>query len=208
MNGKGIRVCCGASTEERETRIALTKHADTFQLTLGLRKIAGATVFGDNQAAWREKRRGAKKGEDAAIFFGGSVGRIEENDVERSACGSMLRGKALQAPQRVELENACASADAQRIEILLNKGGSGGMVFDEHNFAGAAAEGLDADGAGAGEEVEEAAAGDAFGQDVEKGLAEAVAGGAKGKALEALELAAAKCSGDDAHSSFDRPQPT
>ncbi len=165
-------------------------------------------MFGDNQAAWCKKRCGAKKGEHAAIFIGSSVRRIEENDVERNAGGRVFRAEALQAPQRVELENACASTDAERIKILLNEGGSGRMVFDEHNFTGTATKRFDADGASAGEEVEEAAAGDASSQDVEKRLAEAVAGGAKGKALEALELAAAKCSGDDAHGGFDKPQPT
>ena len=82
------------------------------------------------------------------------------------------------------------------------------MIFDEHDFSGTAAERFNADGASAGEDVEEAAARDAFGQDIEERFAEAVARGAKGKALEALKLAAAKSSGDDAHGVFDGPQPT
>jgi hypothetical protein len=80
----------------------------------------------------------------------------------------VFRGEALQAPQGIELENARASADAQRIEILLNKNGSGRMIFDEHDFCGTATERLDAHGASAGEDVEEAAAWDAFSQDIEK----------------------------------------
>ena len=82
------------------------------------------------------------------------------------------------------------------------------MIFDEYDFGGTAAERFDADGAGAGEHVEEAATGDASREDIEERLAEAVAGGAKGKALEAFELAAAKSSGDDAHGDFEGPQPT
>jgi hypothetical protein len=168
MNGRRVRVDCRARAEEGEAGIALTKHADTLQLTERLRKIEGAAVLGDHKGAGREKRSGAKKGEDAAIFIDSSVRRIEENDVEKSACRSVFRGEALQSPQSVELENSRAAENAERIEILLNEGGSGRMVFDEHRFSGTATEGFDADGAGAGEDVEEAATGDAFSQDVEK----------------------------------------
>ena len=201
MNRRRIRVYCGASPEEGETGVALAEHADTLQLTECLRKIESAAVFGDHKGAGREKRSGAEKGEDAAVFVGGSVRRIEEN-VEWSACGNVFRGDALQAPQHVELENPYATANAEGIEILLNESGGRRMVFDEHDFSSTAAERFDADGASAGEEVEEAAAGDAFSQDVEKRFAEAIAGRAKGKALEAFKLAAAKCSGDDAHGGF------
>jgi hypothetical protein len=168
MNGRRIRVYCGANPEKGETGVALAEHANTLQLTDCLRKIESAAVLGDDESARREKRSGAKKGEDAAVFVGVGVRRVEENDVERSACGSVFRGEALQAPQRVELENSCASANAEGIEILLNESGSGRMILEEHNLSGAATERFDADGAGAGEDVEKAAAGDAFSQDVEK----------------------------------------
>ena len=168
MNGRRIRVYCGANPEKGETGVALAEHANTLQLTDCLRKIESAAVLGDDESARREKRSGAKKGEYAAVFVGVGVRRVEENDVERSACGSVFRGEALQAPQRVELENSCASANAEGIEILLNESGSGRMILEEHNLSGAAAERFDADGAGARKDVEKAAAGDAFSQDVEK----------------------------------------
>ena len=168
MNGRRIRVYCEASPEKGETHVALTKHADTPQLTECLRKIERAAVFGDDKSAGWEEWSGAKEGKDAAVFAGVSIRRIEENDVEWSACGSVFRGEALQAPQRVELENACASANAERIEILLNERGSGRMILDEHHFGGAAAERFDANGAGTREDIEETAAGDVFSQDVEK----------------------------------------
>jgi len=79
------------------------------------------------------------------------------------------------------------------------------MVFDEHDFSCAAAKRFDAHGPGAREDVEEAASGNVFSQDIEKCFAKAVAGGAKGQALEAFELAAAKHSGNDAHGVFDGP---
>ncbi len=208
MNGRRIRVYRGARPEKGETRVALAEHPDTRQLTECLRKIEGAAVLGDHQGAGREKRSGAKKGEDAPVFLGGGIRGIEKNDVERSVCRSVFRGEALQAPQGVELENPCATAYAKGIEILLNKAGSGRMVFDEYDFSGTAAQRFDADGASAGEDVEEAASGDASSEDIEECLAEAVAGGAKSKALKAFELAAAECSGDDTHGVFDVPQPT
>ena len=168
MNGREIRVYCGVDPEKGEAGVTLAEDTDAFEITQCLRKIEGAAVLGDHKGAGREKRSGAKKGEDAVIFIDSSVRRIEENDVEKSACRSVFRGEALQSPQSVELENSRAAENAERIEILLNEGGSGRMVFDEHRFSGTATEGFDADGAGAGEDVEEAATGDAFSQDVEK----------------------------------------
>jgi hypothetical protein len=112
MNGRGIRVYCRAKSIEREAGMALTEHANTLQLTEYLWKIEGAAVLGDHTGAGREKKSGAKKGEDSAVFVGIRVRRIEENDVEKCARGSVFRGEALQAPQCVELEIACASADA------------------------------------------------------------------------------------------------
>src|SRR5580704_3376997 len=73
------------------------------------------------------------------------------------------------------------------------------MIFDEGYVGGAAAEGFDAYGAGASEDVEEAGAYDAGAEDVEERFAEAVAGGTKGEALEALQDAAAIFAGDNAH---------
>jgi hypothetical protein len=112
MNGRRVRVDCRARAEEGDAGIALTKHADTFQLAECHREIISAAVLGDNEAAWCKKRSGGEERKDAAVFVNGGIRRIEENDVERSACGSVLRSETLQTPQRVELENACASADA------------------------------------------------------------------------------------------------
>jgi len=73
------------------------------------------------------------------------------------------------------------------------------VIFDEGYVGGAAAEGFDADGAGAGEDVEEAGADYAGTEDVEERFAKAVAGGTEGEAFEAFEDAAAVFAGDDAH---------
>ena len=50
-------------------------------------------------------------------------------------------------------------------------------VFGEPDVCGATADGFDADGSGAGVEVDKAALGDAWREDVEEGFAQAVAGG-------------------------------
>lgn len=73
------------------------------------------------------------------------------------------------------------------------------MIFDEDYFLCAAADCLDTDRARSREEVYEAAIRDAILKNVEERFPQAVAGGAKRQALEAFELAAAKCPGDDAH---------
>ena len=60
------------------------------------------------------------------------------------------------------------------------------MIFDEGYVGGAAAEGFYANGAGAGEDVEEAGADYAGAEDVKERFAEAVAGGTESEAFEAL----------------------
>ena len=111
MNGSRIRVYCGARPEKGETRVALAEHADTLEPAERFRKIESAAMLGDDESSRREKWNGSKKGEDAPVFVGGGVRRIEKNDVERSVRGSVFRGEALQAPQGVELENPCATAN-------------------------------------------------------------------------------------------------
>ena len=71
--------------------------------------------------------------------------------------------------------------------------------FREPDVGGAAADRLDADRAGAGVEVDEAGPGDARREDVEEGLAQAVAGGARAAAARGDERARAIGAGDDAH---------
>jgi len=55
------------------------------------------------------------------------------------------------------------------------------MILDEDDFGGAAAQGLNADGAGSREKIDEAGAGYIRGQDVEECFAQAVAGGASAR---------------------------
>ena len=84
-------------------------------------------------------------------------------------------------------------------EILADEFCGGRVIFEEGYVGGAAAEGFDAYGAGAGEDVEEARAYDAGAEDVEERFAKAVAGGTEREAFQALQDAAAIFAGDDAH---------
>ncbi len=79
----------------------------------------------------------------------------------------------------------------------------GGVGFDEVGGGGAAAEGLEAEGARAGEEVEDARAGDEIAEGGEERLAHPVGGGA-GEGSGDLERDAARAAGDDAHGSVRR----
>src|SRR2546429_2253714 len=69
----------------------------------------------------------------------------------------------------------------------------------EYGFGGAAAERLDANRARSRKKVEESRTGNIPPQHVEEGLAQAVAGRAKGQAFKALQNAAAIGAGDHAH---------
>ena len=92
-----------------------------------------------------------------------------------------------------------AAADAERGEVGAD-GAQGGIgVFDEDGFACATAESLDSDGSGTGVEIEKDRAGDARGEHIEEGFAQAVAGWARVKAFGGDERARAKLAGDDAH---------
>jgi hypothetical protein len=73
------------------------------------------------------------------------------------------------------------------------------MIFHEHDFGGAAAEGFDANRAGSREKVNESGASDTRAQNIEDGFAQFVAGGTQRETLKALQDSTAISSGDDAH---------
>ncbi len=178
----------------------MTQQPDTFEKIERLRKVERTTMLRDNEGAGREERSGAEECEDAAVFLSSGIRRIEEDDIERRAGGSVFRSQAQQAAKGVEPQDSCAAVNVEGIEVFLDEGGCWWMIFNKHDFGGAAAQRFDADRSRPRKEIEEMAAGDAFGENVEESLTQAIAGRAKREALEALELAAAKSSGDDAHS--------
>ena len=189
----------GLVLEEAEGGVALAEDASLQEAADALGEIEGAAVLGDDEAALAEKWGGAEEAEDAVVlrFFG--VGRVYESEIEWGVGRFVLVGDFLEGAEGVEGEDLRAAGDCEGCEVATNQDCGGGMVFDEDDFEGAAAEGFDANGAGAGEDIEEAGARDVGAEDVEEGFAKTVAGGAEGVALEGFEDAAAEFTGDDAH---------
>lgn len=189
----------GLVLEEAEGGVALAEDASLHEAADALGELEGAAVLGDDEAALAEKWGGAEEAEDAVVlrFFG--VGRVDEDEIEWGVGRFVLVGDFLEGAEGVEGEDLRAAGDCERCEVATNQDSGGGVVFDEDDFEGAAAESFDADGAGAGEDIEEAGARDVGTEDVEEGFAEAVAGRAERGALEAFEDAAAIFAGDDAH---------
>jgi hypothetical protein len=192
----------GLVLEEAEGGVALAEDASLQEAADAVGELEGAAVLGDDEAALAKKWGRAEEAEDAVVlrFFG--VGRVYESEIEWGVGRFVLVGDFLEGAEGVEGEDLRAAGDCEGCEVATNQDSGGGVVFDEDDFEGAAAEGFDADGAGAGEDVEEARAGDVGAEDVEEGFAKAVAGGAEGVALEGFEDAATVFAGDDAHISL------
>jgi hypothetical protein len=189
----------GLVLEEAEGGVALAEDAGLQEAADALGQIESAAMLGDYEAALAEKWGGAEEAEDAVVlrFFG--VGRVEEDEIEWGVGRFVLVGDFLEGAEGVEGEDLRAGSDCEGCEVATDQASGGGVVFDEDDFEGAAAEGFDANGAGAGEDIEETRAGDVGAEDVEEGFAEAVAGGTERVALEGFEDAAAIFAGDDAH---------
>ena len=164
-------------------------------------ELAPGGVFGDHQGVGREERLVGGASEEAEGLGVGVfeiVGWVEVDEV--GGLRGEEFGEALEELSRAAVFHGvggCWDFEGGEIGTESFQGRDG--VLAEEDMGGAAAEGFDADGAGAGVKVEEAAAGEAWGEDVEEGFAEAIAGGAGGVAGRAGEEAGAIGAGDDAH---------
>ena len=189
----------GLVLEEAEGGVALAEDASLEKAADALGEIESAAVLGDDEAALAEKWGGAEEVEDAVVlrFFG--VGRVDEDEIEWGVGRFVLVGDFLEGAEGVEGEDLGSAGDCEGFEVTTDQDSGGGVVFDEDDFEGSAAEGFDANGAGAGEDIEEAGARDVGAEDVEESFAKAVAGGTEGVALEGFEDAATIFAGDDAH---------
>jgi hypothetical protein len=192
----------GLMLEEAEGGVALAEDASLQEAADAVGELEGAAVLGDDEAALAEEWGGAKEAEDAVVlrFFG--VGRVDEDEIEWGVGRPVLVGDFLESAEGVEGEDLRAAGDREGCEVATDQDSGGGVVFDEDGFEGAAAEGFDANGAGAGEDIEETGARDVGTKDVKEGFAKTVAGGAEGVAFEGFEDAAAIFAGDDAHISL------
>ena len=172
--------------------------ADQAAIAIGQSKIAACGVFCDGERFGAEAFRSGLAAEEAEslrvrVFI--VVGRIEENEIESVR-------EFLEQRHGASGVDGAAGTYAQRGEIGV-KGFEGGRgVFGEPDVACAAAEGFDADGSRAGVEVGEGGVGQAGSEDVEQGLAQAVAGRAGGGSGWSGEEAGTISSGDDAHGHY------
>jgi hypothetical protein len=189
----------GLVFEEAEGGVALAEDARLEQAADSMGQLEGAAMFDDYEAALAEKWGGAEEAEGAVVLILFGVGRVDENEIEWRVRGLVAGGEFLERAEGVEGKDLRSVGDCERFEIATDEDCGGGVIFDEDDLDGTAAEGFDADGAGAGEDVKEARAADVWAEDVEEGFAEAVAGGAEGGAFETFEDAAAVFASDDAH---------
>ena len=86
--------------------------------------------------------------------------------------GLLLSGSQQgEAAKSIHGEHGHAGIDAQRFEVAANQGGGRRTILYEHDFGGATAQGLNADGAGSREKVDESRAGYIGRQHVEERFA-------------------------------------
>jgi len=155
-------------------------------------------MFGYDESAGGEQARGggaAKQAENLLVFVSRFIGWIEVDDVLRA---SLLREAVECAEGGAFVEHEVAR-DAEELEVGADGFDGGGCVLSEVDVERAAGDGFDANGTGAGVEVDEARAGDARADDVEECLAQAVTGGTGLHAAGSGEDAGAEFAGDDAH---------
>ena len=126
-----------------------------------------------------------------------AIGRVGEDQRERR------HGAGRPQPGGVAAEDAGAPGEAQRLDIGADGAARRHRLLDEERKGRAARQRLEAERAGAGEEVEHAGAlqhiAMAVGENVEDRLAQAVGGRPRVAAGGRGERAAAKLTADDAH---------
>ena len=156
-------------------------------------------MFRDDQIPLSQKRSRTEEREHAIIIRGMIVRRIEEKDLRPCRGTGVFLRESLQGAEGVNGEDTSAFFYLQRGDIFLDERDGGSTFFDEHNFAGTTAESFDADGPSAGKSVDKARAGHKFAENVKECFPKAIACGAKIEPFKALQVAAAKFSGDNAH---------
>ena len=125
-------------------------------------------VLCDDEGVGGEEFAGAQEAKGLGVGLLVVVGGVEVEDVDGVRLEALEEGHGA-----LELYGV-AGGDFEGGEVCLQGLEGGGGVFCEEDVAGAAAEGLNAHGTGAGVEIDEGAVGDAGGDDVEEGFAEAV----------------------------------
>ena len=151
-----------------------------------------------------ESARGDATGEGIAGEQGGGMrgiigrqgeGRVGKDEIERRGLGARDEGG--------DILQAHGAGEAGVGEVAADDVGGFAVLINKDARGGAAAEGLDADGAAAGEKIEGARAVDNISEAREDGAPDAVHHGTR-DAARAVEAQAARGSGDDAHGVRER----
>ncbi len=160
--------------------------------------MAARGVFGDDKG-FRVKTfssgGAAQKAEGLGVGVFVFVRRVEEDEVDG------LR-EFLEERHYAPSVDRVASGDAKSGEVNVQGFEGGRGVFGEPDVACAAAKGFDPYGSGASVKVGKCGAGQAGRENVEQGLAQAVAGGAGGRSGWGGKEAGTVGSGDDAHGHY------
>ncbi len=78
--------------EKAEGGIALAQDAGLLETADASRKLEGATVLGDDQAAGAEEWGGAEEAENAIVLILFGVGRVDEDEIECGVGGLVAGG--------------------------------------------------------------------------------------------------------------------
>ena len=183
------------SPQKHELRIVIGPPLQLLE-TFGRGERRGFRFFHHEQRAWRQPAAIAQRGQR---FFRKplAVGRIEEGQRERL---HRMRGAEIGGVAAIDF---CHAAEAERLDIVAQQRAGLRAIVDEQRERSPARSGLDAERAGAGEQVEHARAFDRIvigvDENIEHRLAQAVRGGADLARCGRGQIATLQPSADDTH---------
>ena len=172
--------------------------ASKVAVPVGKREVAARGVFSNDERFGVEafgSGGAAQEAESLGVGILVLVGRVEKDKVKG------LR-EFLEERHGASGVKSVAGGDAKRGKIGVQGFQGGRSIFGEPDMARAAAEGLDADGSGAREEVDKGGARQGRSEDVKQGLAKTVAGRAGGGSRWCGEGTGTIGSGNDAHGHY------
>jgi len=169
-------------------------------------------MLGDDQRAGSEQagRSSAEQVQRSRVLLRGVVGRIEKDYFVASLCfvaflffiafrlWTGIGGAAHKSCHAAGMD-AEARGQPQFCQVGAQNLERCGGTLDECHDCGSAAEGFDANRAGAGIQIQKSRAFNAGREHVEEGFAQAVTGGPCGQARRGLQRARTQRSGNDAH---------
>lgn len=135
----------GSDAVEAQGGVALLQQAIARERAVAVVESAAFFVLGDDEGGGREQRAAvpAEQAEREGVLLLIGVGRVQEDEVG----GTGRFGQARKGRGDAARLKGVATANAERGEIGADGAQRRLSFFNEGGFAGAAAEGFDADGA-------------------------------------------------------------